>query len=112
MVVTSSAGTDLRVDVRGAPVRGAAGYVSEPGKVAYWPGGLCLCFPKPGSVAGTVVLAPGDVNLTFKRYVESPVELRIEDDHVVEIRGQGLDADLMRSYYAAWGDRSAYGVEA
>lgn len=110
MVVTSSAGTDLRVDVRGAPVRGAAGYVSEPGKVAYWPGGLCLCFPKPGSVAGTVVLAPGDVNLTFKRYVESAVELRIEDDHVLEIRGQGLDADLMRSYYAAWGDRSAYGV--
>jgi len=110
MTVTSAAGTNLRVDVRGAPVRGAAGYVDEPGKVAYWPGGLCLCFPKPGCVSGAVVLAPGDVNLTFKRYIESPVELIIEGDHVVEIRGKGLDADLMRSYYAAWDDRAAYGV--
>ena len=110
MLVTSNAGTRLIVDVTGAPVRGAAGYVDEPGRVGYWPGGLVLCFPKAGCVNGRIVLDEGDVNLTFKRYIEKPVELLIRDDHVVEVNGQGLDADLLREYYAAWNDRGAYGV--
>jgi 2,5-dihydroxypyridine 5,6-dioxygenase len=110
MRVKSKAGTDLRVHVKGAPVRGAAGFVDTPGQVAYWPAGLCLCFPLAGSVNGVVVLAEGDVNLTFKRYFEKPVQLRIEDDKVVGIEGNGLDFDLLRSYYAAWADPQAYGV--
>ena len=110
MTVQSAAGTDLVVDVRQAPVRGSAGYVDQPGQVAYWPGGLCLCFPRQGCVNGRLVLAEGDVNLTFKSYITSPVELVVEDDFVVEVRGRGLDAELLRSYYAAWDDRSAYGV--
>ncbi len=110
MTVRSQAGTDLRVKVAGAPVRGAAGFVDQPGQVAYWPAGLCLCFPLERSVNGRVVLDEGDVNLTFKRYIEKPVELIIENDFVVEIGGKGLDADLLRSYYAAWNDPIAYGV--
>ena len=110
MCVTSEAGTALEIDVRDAPVRGAAGYVDQPGQVAYWPGGLCLCFPRQGSVNGRVVLDEGDVNLTFKRYLTRPIELVFENDHVVEINGKGLDADLLRSYYAAWNDKAAYGV--
>jgi 2,5-dihydroxypyridine 5,6-dioxygenase len=108
MTVTSKAGTDLKVRLEGAPVRGARGFVDEPGRVGYWPAGLCLCFPKPGSVNGVVVLAPGDVNLTFKRYVESPVRLVVENDYVTSIEGDGLDAALTRSYYEAWNDREAY----
>ena len=56
------------------------------------------------------MLAPGDINLTFKTYVREPVTLRIEDDHVVAIEGDGLDADLFRSYLAAFGDRESYAV--
>lgn len=110
MHVQSACGTDLKVRVAGAPVRGAAGFVDQPGQVAYWPAGLCLCFPLPGSVNGQVVLDEGDVNLTFKRYIEKPVTLVIRDDFVVDIVGQGLDADLLRSYYAAWQDPMAYGI--
>lgn len=110
MTVRSAAGTNLVVDVREAPVRGAAGYVDAPGQVAYWPGGLCLCFPARGCVNGRVVLDEGDVNLTFKRYLASPVELVVENDFVVAVNGHGLDGDLLRSYYAAWNDRGAYGV--
>ena len=83
-----------------------------PGSIAHWPGGLVLAFPAPGTVAGTVVLAPGDLNLTFKRYLERPVTLTIVDDHITEIAGDGVDADLFRSYLAAFadaeGDRAAY----
>ena len=57
--------------------------------MGYWPAGLCLCFPKPGTVNGRVVLAPGDVNLTFKRYLEAPVRLTIENDYVTRIEGDG-----------------------
>ncbi len=110
MRVTSQAGSDLTIRVEGAPVGGVWGYAAKPGQIAHWPGGLCLCFPKVGTVAGTLVLAPGDANLTFKRYVERPITLRIADDYVTAIEGDGLDAELMRSYIAAWGERDAYAV--
>ncbi len=110
MRVTSPAGTDLTVDVAEAPVGGVWGYAAKPGQVAHWPGGLCLCFPKARSVNGTLVMAEGDVNLTFKRYVEKPIRMTVEDDYVTKIEGEGVDADLMRSYFEAWGDRDAYAV--
>jgi 2,5-dihydroxypyridine 5,6-dioxygenase len=110
MRVTSAAGTDLTVSLQGAVCGGNWGYSTRPGTMTHWPGGLALAFPAAGSVQGTLVLAEGDVNLTFKRYLEKPVTLRIESDYVTRIEGNGVDADLMRSYIAAWGDREAYAV--
>lgn len=110
LTVTSSAGTDLTINVAGARVGGVWGYTEKPGTLSHWPGGLCLCFPPAGSVNGTLVMAPGDLNLTFKRYVESPVRLVVESDYVTRIEGQSLDAELMREYFAAWNDREAYAV--
>jgi 2,5-dihydroxypyridine 5,6-dioxygenase len=110
MKVTSPAGTKLEIRIEGARVGGVWGYTAKPGTLSHWPGGLCLAFPKAGSVNGTLVMAPGDLNLTFKRYLESPVRLTIADDYVTKIDGDSLDADLMREYFAAWGDREAYAV--
>ncbi|WP_395060533.1 peptidase M29 [Polaromonas sp.] len=110
MRVTSQAGTDLSISLAGAQAGGGWGYTDRPGTISHWPGGLCLAFPAKGSVNGTLVLAAGDVNLTFKRYLEQPVVLTIKDDFVTSIAGQHVDADLMRSYWAAWGDREAYAV--
>jgi 2,5-dihydroxypyridine 5,6-dioxygenase len=114
MRVTSASGTDLSIGLLGAVVGGNWGFTTRPGTMTHWPGGLALAFPAAGSVQGTLVLAAGDVNLTFKRYIERPVTLTIQDDHVVHISGDGVDADLMRSYIAAWanheGDRKAYAV--
>lgn len=110
MRVTSAAGTDLRIDLRGARVGGVWGYTSKPGTVAHWPGGICLAFPAAGAATGTLVMAAGDVNLTFKRYLASPVRLTVENDYVTAIAGEGTDADMMRGYFAAWGDREAYAV--
>ncbi len=108
MTVRSAAGSDLAVEVEGAPTGGVWGFCAKPGQVAHWPGGLVLCFPRKGTVNGTLVLDRGDANLTFKRYLESAVRLTIADDYVTEIAGDGLDAELMRSYIAAWGERDAY----
>jgi 2,5-dihydroxypyridine 5,6-dioxygenase len=108
MRVTSAAGTDLTISLAGATCGGNWGYTTRPGTMTHWPGGLALAFPAAGSVNGTLVLAEGDVNLTFKRYLERPVTLRIENDYVTAIEGSGVDAELMRSYIAAWdGDRNA-----
>jgi len=114
MSVRSEAGTALTVKLAGARVGGVWGYTAKPGTLTHWPGGLVLAFPAAGSVNGRLVLAPGDVNLTFKRYLADAVALTIEDDHVIKIEGDSVDAELMRSYYSAWttqpGDRAAYAV--
>jgi 2,5-dihydroxypyridine 5,6-dioxygenase len=110
MRVTSAAGTDLTVDVANAVTAAVWGWCAKPGSVAHWPGGIVLCFPKAGTVNGRLVPSPGDVNLTFKRYLETPVELTIEGDYVTAVEGDGPDAMLMRDYFAAWGDREAHGV--
>ena len=110
MTVSSRAGTNLKVDLQGAAKAGVWGWCDKPGQVAHWPGGLCLAFPAAGTVDGHVVLAAGDVNLTFKRYLENPVYLTIESDFITRIDGDHLDADLTRSYFSAWGDREAYAI--
>ena len=110
MHVASAAGTDLTIDLAGARVGGVWGFSSKPGTLTHWPGGLVLAFPAAGSVRGRLVLAAGDVNLTFKHYLADAVTLDIEDDHVVHVAGPGVEAERMRGYFAAWGDRSAYAV--
>ena len=110
MQVRSAAGTDLSIGLTGARVGGGWGYTARAGSISHWPGGLCLAFPAAGSVNGTLVLNEGDVNLTFKRYLERPVVLTVQNDFVTDIAGQHLDAELMRSYFAAWGDQAAYAV--
>ncbi len=110
MHVTSAAGTDVTVALADAFCAGSHGWCTAPGSIAHWPGGLVLAFPAAASVNGTLVLAPGDVNLTFKQYVREPVTLTIENDYVVDISGESVDAELFRSYLAAFDEPDAYAV--
>lgn len=110
MHVTSAVGTDLTVELKDAPMVGIWGYTDKPGTLAHWPGGLVVAFPGTGSVNGTLVLDVGDANLTFKRFVEQPVRLELDNDFVVEVKGEGTDAELMRRYWSAWNDCNAYAV--
>jgi 2,5-dihydroxypyridine 5,6-dioxygenase len=110
MRVVSASGTDLAIDLEGASTVGVWGWTDRPGTLAHWPGGLVVSFPKANTVEGTLVLAEGDMNLTFKRYLASPVRLTIERDYVTRIEGDGADAEMMRRYLAAWCEREAYAV--
>ena len=108
MRVTSASGTDLSIRLDGSFRAGSMGLTAGPGSIAHWPGGLVLAFPAAHRVSGTLVLAVGDLNLTFNRPMETPVRLTIDDDHIVAIDGDGLDAELFRSYLSAFGDRESY----
>lgn len=110
MRVLSDAGTDLTIDLRGAPCGGTPGFSTSPGGVAHWPGGLCLAFPGENTINGRIVMDVGDMNLTFKTYLRDRITFEIRDDFVRDISGTGLDADLFREYLAAWDDPVAYGL--
>jgi 2,5-dihydroxypyridine 5,6-dioxygenase len=110
MAVVSAAGSKLDIALAGATTVGIWGWTDRPGTLAHWPGGLVVSFPRAGTVNGTLVLDRGDVNLTFKRYLQSPIRLTLERDYVTRIEGDGADAEMMRSYLAAWGDREAHAV--
>ena len=110
MRVSSPAGTNLQIGLEGARVGGVWGYTEKPGTLSHWPGGLCLAFPTAGSVNGMLVMDAGDMNLTFKRYLEHAVRMPIENDYVQGIEGAGYDAEMMRGYIASWGEADAYAV--
>jgi 2,5-dihydroxypyridine 5,6-dioxygenase len=110
MTVNSTAGTSLDIDLTGASTVGVWGWTDKAGTLAHWPGGIVVSFCRSGSVNGTLVLDRGDINLTFKRYLEAPVRLTLEADYVTRIEGEGTDADMMLAYLDAWGDREAYAV--
>ncbi len=110
MHVASAAGTDLTIVLAGAFVAGSHGVTAGPGTIAHWPGGLVVAFPARGTVNGTLVLAPGDVNLTFKEYVRSPIACTVVDDYITTIEGEGPDHELFASYLAAWDEPDAYAV--
>ena len=88
MRVTSKAGTDLDVNMVGASTVGVWGWTDKPGTLAHWPGGIVVSFPKSGTINGTLVMAPGDINLTFKRYLVSPVRMTLKDDYVTDLKGR------------------------
>jgi 2,5-dihydroxypyridine 5,6-dioxygenase len=108
MRVINDAGSDLRIALAGAATAGSTGITSGPGSIAHWPGGLVIAFPAANSVNGTLVMQPGDVNLTFNRYLETPITLTIVNDHIENIDGDGVDSKLFESYLSAFGDRAAY----
>ncbi len=108
MGVRSRAGSDLNIDLDGAACVGVWGWTDRLGTLAHWPAGLVVCFPAAKSVNGTLVMAPGDMNLTFKRYLETAITLTIEDDFIVEVAGDGVDAALMREYLKGFNEPEAY----
>lgn len=110
MYVTSDAGTDLTISLEKSINIGIWGYTDKPSTLAHWPGGMVVNFPKAASVNGTLVLDIGDINLTFKRYLQDRVTLTLVDDYVTDIQGNGADYEMMTRYWAAWNDPTAYAV--
>ncbi|CAM3558325.1 leucyl aminopeptidase [Bordetella sputigena] len=107
---TSAAGTDVTYQLGQYPVISEYGYTYEPGRWDHFPSGFSFTQGNDGGVNGTVVLQPGDVLCAFKKYVESPVTLKIKDGYVTDISGSGMDAQLIDSYIKSFHDDRAYAI--
>ncbi|OZI66523.1 leucyl aminopeptidase [Bordetella genomosp. 11] len=107
---TSAAGTDVTYQLGQYPVISEYGYTFEPGRWDHFPSGFSFTQGNDGGVNGTVVLQPGDILCAFKKYVESPVTLKIKNGYVVDISGSGMDAHLIDSYIKSFYDDRAYAI--
>lgn len=110
MRITSAAGTDISYQLGQYRVVTQYGYTDEPGRWDNLPGGFLYTGGNDGEIDGVVVLAPGDVLLVFRRYVNSPIRLIVERGQVTRIEGDNTDAQLLRDYMARWNDPRAYAV--
>jgi 2,5-dihydroxypyridine 5,6-dioxygenase len=106
---TNEAGSDVTYQLGAYPVMTQYGYTDTPGRWDHWPSGFLFTGGSDDGVDGTVVLAPGDIILPFKSYVQTPIELTIEAGRIVNIAG-ALDADLLADYMRSFDDPDAYGI--
>lgn len=105
--VTSPGGTNLTMKMTGRPAATQYGRADEPGRWSMPNEGQIACAPIEGSVEGTLVLDIGDIILNLSRYVGNPVTLTIERGAITRIDG-GLEAFLLRDWFASWNDPKAY----
>ena len=106
---TNAAGSDVTYRI-GYPVKSQYGFVDKPGGWDHWPsGGMVITGGHDDGVDGRVVVAPGDILLPFKRYVQDAIELTIEAGRITDISG-GVEAELVRQYMADFDDPDAYGI--
>lgn len=110
MHITSKFGTDIRYKLGQYPVLVEYGFADEPGRWDHWPSGFLLTNGNDGGVDGTIVLMPGDTIAAFKRYIETPVTMTVEKGYVTDIRGEGIEAALLRSYIESFNDPRAWAV--
>lgn len=101
--VTSPHGTDVSYRLGDYPIHLQYGYTDTPGRWDHWPSAMVATHGADDGVDGTVVVAPGDILLPFKRYVTTPVEFVIEEGQIVDVRG-GFDADLVKDYMEGFDD--------
>lgn len=109
MTVRSAAGTDFRCELGAFPVLTEYGFVDEPGRWDHWPSGFLATWPNEGSANGRIVIDRGDIVLPFKTYVQSPIELTIENGYVRRIDG-GFDAEFLADYMASFRDPEVYAM--
>lgn len=107
--ITSSNGTDLRVNKEGRKAFGLWGIADRPGSWDHWPMGLVVVGGNAGGTDGQIVLQPGDILLAMQRYVTSRVTITVSNGMIKAIEG-GLDAQLLRQWFEQWHDERAYQI--
>jgi len=105
--ITSARGTDLTMTVSGRPALAHCGVADEPGHFDFWGAAMVEIAPQEGTVEGMLVLSRGDQIFHLGRYVDEDVRIRFEGGRAVRIEG-GLDAMLLESHLAGYGDPNAY----
>lgn len=107
---TNEYGTDVTYRLGAYPVMTQYGYTDTPGRWDHWPSGFAFTGGADDGVDGKVVVAPGDVLLPFKQYARSPIEITIEKGLIQDIRGDGIDAALLKDYMEGFDDEKSRGI--
>jgi 2,5-dihydroxypyridine 5,6-dioxygenase len=107
---TNKYGADVTYKLGAYPVMTQYGYTDTPGRWDHWPSGFAFTGGADDGVDGKVVVAPGDVLLPFKRYARDPIEITIEGGLIQDIRGEGIDAALLKDYMDGFDDPKARGI--
>lgn len=109
MRITSRHGTDVTYKLNTYPAVTEYACTDEPGRWDHWPSGFVFTGGDDDGVDGTIVVAPGDVLLPQNMYVSSPITYTIKKGWITDMRG-GLDAELVKSYMDAFGDKRGLGM--
>ncbi len=109
MRVTSKAGTDFTVDIKGRVVLELYSLADEPGRWDNLPSGMVTVGPEETSANGRLVLDVNDVLLRLGRYVSSPVEITLRDGLIQRFEG-GSDARLLQDWFGSFGEPDAYRI--
>jgi len=104
----SDAGTDVVFDSTGRPVGHQDGIADEPGHWDMWPAGQVAVAPLEDQSQGQLVINTGDILLNLGRYVDRPITCIITGGRITQIKGEGVDAFLLREWFAQWNDPKAY----
>lgn len=109
MRITSPYGTDVTYQLNSYPTVAEYGCTDTPGRWDHWPSGFVFTGGDDDGVNGQIVVAPGDILLPQNIYVREPITYTIEKGWITDIRG-GLDAELVKSYMAAFDDPRGMGM--
>lgn len=90
--ITTDAGTDLHIEIRGQPTFFFDGLARDRGSVSVVPAGVVATLPIPRSSAGRVVL---DASIGSVGLLDEPVVLDIRSGKITEISG-GRAAETLR----------------
>jgi 2,5-dihydroxypyridine 5,6-dioxygenase len=105
--ITSPAGTDLRMEVKGRPALACYGAADTPGHLDFWGLGAVQAAQAEGTTEGLLVLDVGDCLFHLGRFVEAPVRIRVTEGRIAGIEG-GLDAFLLREALSNARDDNAW----
>ena len=107
---TSPAGTDLVLNTAGRKAFGLWGAADQPGKWDHWSVAVVVGGASRPNSNGRLVIDVGDIILGMRRYATTRIDLIIEEGIITRIEGEGLDAHLLRNWFASWGDERAFHI--
>ena len=111
MTVTSPGGTNLDVDMAGAPTVGIWGWTEKPGTLAHWPGGIVVSFPKARQRQRHAGARPRrrQPHLQALPRGAGAAHARGRLRHAAS-KARARTPRCSARYLAAWGDQNAYAV--
>ncbi len=97
MTLTDEHGTDLSFLLANAFVQATHGLIGDNEPRARFPAGSVRVQPTEFEANGSLVVMPGDGNLSTGTHFAAPVRISFEDDQITNIESNGSDADLLRA---------------